>query len=878
MPDLLFENVGGRFVERTKEAGIAGGGQGHSAIWWDFDEDGWPDLYVANDFEPADRLYRNNRDGTFTDVIGEVLVAAPYSAMGADIGDINSDGRIDFLVADMATRDHGKWHRTVGAIESKVIRAPTTTVPQFMKNMLSVKIGPNQFAEVGHLAGLEATDWTWAVRLADLDNDGLLDAYFTNGMVRAFHDGDLGLKSLQAKTGWQRMAHFKASPQYDERNLAFRNLGDFQFVDTSEEWGLDLLGVSFGAAFGDFDQDGDLDLVVSNLEKNLTLYRNHAGGGGRVVVQLQGTESNRYGVGAKVRLRAGGRTQVRELTLTRGYLSTDEPIVHFGLGEAAIIERMEIEWPSGRRQVLESLPINHRFTITEPVADSGAPLILARSQTLFEPATLEIPPETVSEEEYFQIFPRMLLIPTVETMRGPALSVADLDDDGRVDVVLGGSTGQATRVFRNVEGKKLQYVRNRSFESDYDAEDRDIHVSDFNGDGFLDLSVTSGSIELDEGDPYYRDRVYLGDGKLGFKRALAGLLPSKAEASEVSVLLDVDGDGDLDLVVGGGTRNDMYPKHYDNSVWLWNGEAFEQDLRSEFAQAFQKSGKTSDLVTVDLDGDGRLDLVQTVEWGSPVLWYCREGVFERSAAFGDGSLSGVWRCAAAGDFDGDGRMDLFLGNFGQNTTYRPSVGSPHVLFSPKEEELSETFFEGYTIEGQLYPAQNRMLLEVQFPKQLDMTSGSVSEFSTQTIEQAIPEHVLRRYDRYPIVEARSVLLLQKKGGEFVASPLPRFAQSGVVIDALAADINDDGTTDLVLVHEARPPNLWADRNLRGHLTLLLNDGTGRFEALLPWDSGLEVDGYPRRLAWADLDGDGGEELLVSMNKGPLLVFRRRGGE
>jgi len=869
MPDMLWQNQDGVFVSVTEEAGISGAGQGHSAIWWDFDEDGWPDIYVANDFEPADKLYRNNQDGTFTDVIKEVIVAAPYSAMGADLGDFNNDGHLDFMVSEMATHDHVKHHRTVGSISTKVLWASTENAPQYMKNMVSLKIGPKQFAEVGYLTGLDATDWTWATRFADFDNDGWLDAFFANGMARAFHDGDIGIQSKKARTGWQRMAYFKNSPQYDEQNLAYRNSGDFTFKDVSRQWGLDLVGVSFASAYADFDQDGDLDMVLSNMEANLTLYRNNSQGGRRLLVRLEGVESNRKGVGAKLRLHVGDEVMGREVSLTRGYLSNDEDLVHFGLGERSELGRLEIEWPSGAYQRVEGLEPGRRYTIREKAMGENSGL---SEGTVFVRSDIEVPEETVSEEDPFQMYPMQFLIPAVEIRDGPELAVADLDGDGWEDVLLGGATGQGTRLFLNKQGKALEFVDLDDFDDDFDSEDRSLSLFDYEGDGDWDVFVSSGGIELEVGDDYYEDRVYLNDGASKFERMGRAFRPDPV-SSGASVAFDYDADGDVDILVGGGSVKGMYPNYEDNTVWRRDENGFSLDGESPFAAAFRRSGNTSDLLLVDLDGDGDDDLVQAILWGSPKIWLNGESGLElNSTYFEEKDLLGVWRSLETGDFDGDGRTDLVLGNYGLNTKYKASVEEPVRLYSPNNPHLENIYIEAYWKEGRFLPMENREVHDIQLPGLMEKTTQNIADFAVKDVGAIFTEELLSKFKPYDLTETRSVLLLQKQAGRFEKVVLPNWAQSGVVIDSLAVDVDDDGDLDLVLAHEMHPPKLWAERFLRGHVTLLLNDGTGVFTELLPFKSGLEANGYPRRLAWADLDKDGKGELLVSMNEGPLLVF------
>jgi hypothetical protein len=372
--DYLFHNNGdGTFTDVTARSGIAGEAQGHSAVWWDFDGDGWPDLYVANDFAQPDKLYRNNRDGTFTDVIDAVVPHMPFSSMGSDLGDVDNDGRIDLFVADMAATTHQKDQRTM-AVSRELNMDPmagTTAAPQYSRNALYLNNGTGRMREGAFLAGLAATDWTWSVRLEDLDNDGRIDLFVTNGMHREVNNADLILRVALAESPDEKARIERQSPVLAEPHLAFRNLGDLRFEDVSAAWGLDQRGVAFGAALGDLSGDGNLDIVYSNYRQGVTLMRNGSMSGHRLTVALRGTRSNHFGVGATVAIETASGPQVRTLVLARGLLSSSEPILHFGLGEDPQILKLTVDWPSGHRQVFEGLPVDHRLTVTEPAGPAA---------------------------------------------------------------------------------------------------------------------------------------------------------------------------------------------------------------------------------------------------------------------------------------------------------------------------------------------------------------------------------------------------------------------------------------------------------------------------------------------------------------------------
>ena len=681
--DYLFHNNGdGTFTNVTDRAGIRGETQGHSATWWDFDHDGWPDLYVANDFAPADCLYRNNRDGSFTNVIDQVVPHMPHSSMGADLGDVNNDGLIDFLVTDMAATSHEKDQRGMATNRSRFdeMHSESGATPQYMRSALYLNTGTGRMLEAAQLAGLEASDWTWSVRLEDLDNDGRLDAFFTNGMVRELNNVDLVARMTAAESVAERVRVMQASPPFAQANLAFRNLGDLRFDDVSARWGLDQKGVSFGAAFGDLDGDGDLDLVEVNYQGGATVLRNDSDSGHRIIVALRGLAttpvkaqntpasagSNRFGVGSTVRIETASGVQVRSLVLARGYLSTSEPVLHFGLGDDTRIARLTVTWPNGAEQSFEDLPVDRKFTITEPVGNSAPP----RTSTS----------KAASAPQFTAI-----AAPPGASPANPAEVPFDFDRDGQLDQFVGASAlpGKyplaGPSVLRASRGGQLVDVTDTVAPAL-----RDIGLvtaalaRDLDGDGWLDLliAVDWGHVK------YFHNREGRGfddwTEKAGFAAAGTGRWSALASA-------DFNADGRPDFVAGNLGLNTRYRAsakepallfygdfgsgrpvalegYYENGVlypWLSRGE-----IAVNVPSVRRRYPRNNDYAHASLDEVlGAPALAAARRFAATEL---RSGVFV-SQADGTYRFTPLPRIAqiaplrgiVAGDFDGDGNADIY---------------------------------------------------------------------------------------------------------------------------------------------------------------------------------------------------------------------------
>jgi hypothetical protein len=876
---LFHNNRDGTFTDVSARAGISGEAHGHSCVWWDFDGDGWPDLYVANDFAAPDVLYRNNRDGTFTNVLDATVPHTPFSSMGSDLGDVTNGGLIDLLVTDMAATTHEKDQRGMADSRARTSEdeAAAGHAPQYERNALYINTGTGRFLEAAYLAGLAATDWTWSPRLEDLDNDGRLDLFVTNGMERESTNVDLLARQSQSDTPAERVRVMHDSPVLSETHLAFRNLGDLRFESVGAAWGLDQAGVSFGTAFGDLSGDGNLDIVYTNYQGGVTILRNDNDTAHRAEVCLRGTVSNRFGIGAVVRVESALGVQVRPLVLARGYMSSSEPMVHFGLGEDTVIRRMTVTWPSGHVQTFENLEADMRYTVTEPsgAAPAGPPEAPARR--LLEDATARYGFSLASREDVVDESALQPLMPVRLNRRGPALAVGDVPGGGD-SVVMGGTTLDPLRVLDCPAGGPFRAAPAPA-PAGAAADDGPVLLFDAAGAGRLDLLVTRGGNALPQGDPAYQPLLYLNDGRGRFSAAPQGALPPLPINAGAVAAADFDHSGRLGLFIGGRVVPGQYPLAPRSALLANRGGRFE-DVTDALAPGLREVGMVTSAVWSDVDGDGWPDLVLALEWGG-VRYFHNAGArgFEDwSAKAGFASAgTGWWTSIAAADFNGDGRPDFVVGNVGLNTQYRASAERPALLFygdfkgAGEEPQLVEAYYEG----DRLYPWRSRRDLGAAIPSILRRYPRN-NAYARATLGEILGEDRLAAAHRFAATELRSGVFLSRPDGTYRFEPLPRIAQISPLQGLVAGDFEGSGHADICAVQNSYAPIPLVGRFDGGLGQLLRGDGEGHFEAVPPAESGLVVPGDAKALAVLDMDRDGWPDFLVSRNNGSTLAFRNRG--
>jgi hypothetical protein len=874
---LYRNNRDGTFSDVTDRAGVYGETQGHSATWCDFDEDGWPDLYVANDFKDPDQLYRNNRDGTFRDVLSLFAPHTPHSSMGADLGDLNNDGHLDLLVADMAATTREKDHRGQAKIRAGLTedeRRPEIA-PQYMRNALLLGTGAGRALEAAYLAGLAATDWTWTVRMEDLDLDGRLDVWFTNGMVRELHGHDIIQRMMGRESMSERMRIMKATPVLAERHLAYRNLGDLRFEESGAAWGLDKTGVGFGSAFGDLDGDGDLDLVYASMDEPVTVCRNDASTGHAVIVELRGTRSNRFGIGATIRLESASGKQMRPLVLARGYLSTSEPVAHFGLGSDERIDRLTVDWPSGARQEFTALAADRRYLITEPADDPPAPPP-ARAMPQFVESSERLQLELTSREKPLNEWARQPLLPFRLNRSGPALLAADFDRDGQDDLAFGGVTDGSGQLLSNLgDGQFMAYGANLFAETT--VPDGPILALDVDGDGDLDLLTTKSGTAAPADSLAYSARTLINNGRGRFTIA-PDLLPSLPISAGAAATADFEHSGHLGIFIGGRSVPGAYPQTPRSVLLAWRGDRYA-DVTREIAPGLERIGLVTATLWSDVDDDGWSDLLVACEWGRVACFRNLGGkrLEDATERFGFASGgTGWWRSLAAADFNGDGRLDYAVGNAGQNTRYRASAEFPALLYAGVSVGGSlPQLIEAQAENGVYFPLRDRDTLAKVLPAAL-RPFPTAESYAKASLNDMFPQEVLATATRFAVTELRSGVFLSQPDGTWKFMPLPRLAQIAPIQAMHAGDLDGDGRADLLVVGNDYSPTMETTRFDGGHGWLLRGDGRGGFAAMPAAESGIMVPGDSRAIAVTDLDQNGWPDFIVTQNNNRSLFFSNAG--
>ncbi|MGD9748444.1 MAG: FG-GAP-like repeat-containing protein [Verrucomicrobiales bacterium] len=888
--DLLLRNEGnGSFSDVSEASGIGVDlYHGLSATWWDFDRDGWLDLYVANDFQDPDRLWHNNGDGTFTDVFASRTACTSWFSMGSDYGDLNRDGWLDFFVADMSATTHYRQKMEMGEMGRNGWFLDFAEPRQLMRNMVFINAGGRRFLETGSQSGLESTGWTWAARLADLDCDGWEDAIVSNGMIRDVNNSDHlaeldRLDSEGMTEERERLIREYGKPGFESKKV-YRNRGDLTFEDKSTAWNYQTSAASYGLILADFDRDGDLDVVTNDLNQKAEIFRNDLPSGHRMLVKLRGRKSNSRGIGATVRVKSQSGWQTRLLTPAHGYLSADEPALHFGFGDDPVIERLEIDWPSGVHQTLTGLKPGFVHTIIEP-DEPASPGPAVPVETPAPPGLFDAGPISgltfAHVEDTFDDFATQPLLPWKLSRLGPGIAFGDANGDGEEDLWVGGASWQSGRLFLHQAGGEWAAQPWGPWEKHETCEDMGAVFFDPDGDGDLDLYVASGGNRTTILDrTVLEDRLYINTGKDGFAPAIPDADPTKRafESSGVVAAADFDRDGDVDLFVGSRVTAEHFDQTPRQRLLRNDGEHLE-DVTDQMAPGLRDAGRVTGALWSDVDSDGSVDLLVAVAWG-PVKLFRQEsdGKFvDRTREAGLADAMGWWQGIAGGDLDGDGDMDCVVTNLGRNTKYHGSADHPVSVYLNDFDgdgkcDVVEAEYEGNT----LVPMRGRSCSSQAMPF-IREKFKTFDAFAKADLGAIYNPRKLEISKVLTLNFVDSVALLNDGTGRFTPVALPTLAQTSPGFGVVVQDFDGDGIPDVVLAQNFYSPQRETGRMCGGLGLFLRGRGNGSFDEVPALASGIWMPGDSKSLAVGDLNDDGAPDLVCAANNGPIVTLVNRSG-
>ena len=873
--DRLFRNDGNKFIDVTEQAGLNNYAHGLNAVTSDINADGWVDIYVSNDYEKPDFLYLNNGNGTFTNKAKEQLKHVSWYSMGSDVADFNNDGLLDIGAVDMAAEDHYRSKTNMGSmsIDQFWNYVESGYHYQYMFNTLQLNNGNGSFSEIAQLAHISKTDWSWAIFFADIDNDRNKDILISNGIKYDIRNNDFGVNMRDAiekgKTDFDPLALIKQIPSTPLANYLYRNNGDYTFTNVAKDWGFGLRGFSNGMAYADLDNDGDLEIILSNVDATAKVYKNVKGRLNNYLrVALKGTDKNPLAINSKVLIEYKDEKQLQELTLTRGYLSSVEPVLHFGLGDLTQVDKLTVTWPDGKQTILETVEANQVLNLD--YAQAGAVAAKSNSsQTYFSDNSQKSGVNFKHQENDFDDFAREILLPHKQSQNGPFIAHGDVNGDGKDDFYVGGAAGQSGQLYL-ATGNTFTAASTQPWSADSQQEDVGALLFDADGDSDLDLYIVSGGAAFEAGDKKYQDRIYKNDGKGNFSKDAAAL-PKMNSSGQVVVAGDIDGDQDLDLFVGGRILPGRYPSAPESYLLKNDGGRFSM-VDAEMSADLSTAGMISDAVFSDYDADGDQDLLVVGEW-TPVLFYQNDGSGQFSNATESTGLSqnsGWWWSISAGDFNGDGKEDYVLGNLGLNHKFKAKPDKPFVVFGNDFDNngTNDVVLASYSGD-RLLPVRGRECTSEQMPFVAEKFP-TFEGFAKATVNNILPTEALNESVKYEVHSFKSVILLNKGNGQFEKRTLPQEAQFAPIRSMAVLDVDGDGHLDILAVGNNYQAEVETIRHDAGVGLCLIGDGSGNFKVAPLNESGFFAAKDARDIAMLN----DGKTFIVANNNARLQFFSK----
>ena len=866
--DKLYENKNGTYVDITKKAGLVNSDYGLGIVAADLNQDGYQDLYIANDYSKPDAVLINNGNKTFANATDQTLKHMSKFSMGVDIADINNDGLLDIFNSEMLGQDNYSKKVNMASMNPKLYWGFVASGYHYqdMHNSLQLNNGNNTFSEISWMANVAETDWSWCPLIADFDNDGYKDIFVTNGIKREVFNKDFNNK--QGKGLTENPALFEGAinflPAKKSFNAMFKNNGDLTFTDSAMDWGLKTQAFnSNGAAYADLDNDGDLDLILNNMEDKAAVYKNNASKQNNALT-LTVTNNGKIAYGATATLKDGVNQQVSQITNTRGFQSVSDHRIHFGVGNKSKIDSILITWPNTKKSWHTNLSVNtnHQIRYEDITAVNPAN---KKPTTLFKNVTREIGLTSKHQENEFDDYIKEILLPHKLSQEGPFIEVADVNGDGLDDFYQGNGVGHSGVLYLQTTNGSFKKSKQRAFVKDKMSEDLGVLFFDFDQDGDQDLYVVSGSNEHALTSTLQLDRLYKNDGKGNFTKT-SGIIPSIYASGSCVKAADIDNDGDLDLFIGGFQTPGNYPQGGESQLLINNNGVFKNEIVSR-TDGMSSIGMVKDAVFADINNDNQQDLILVGHWMAIEIYINNNGAFtNQSKKFGTQQGVGWWNTITATDIDNDGNLDLLAGNLGTNSKHKATNEQPFVIMAKDfDSNGTNDIALGYYNDNQLYPVRGLQCSSEQVPS-IKANVSSYAEFGSLTFDQVYSNFDTNNAEIHKATYFESAMLLNQNN-QFTFKALPKRSQVAPTNGFLVLDIDSNGTDEIITVGNHYPVEVETGR-YDAHIGSVM---TSDFNTISLQKSGFFNDKDARDIDVITIKGV--KHIMVSNNRDRIEFFK-----